>query len=98
MLVAVESNVASCVAQSLTLHTWKVTFPLSFGSGSPNVAVSTGVEVFSRAPSAGVTSAGVVGGRFAVLFVTLAPLTLAAALPLGAAAVSRTIGLLPGFV
>src|ERR1700730_7247073 len=96
--VLVESKVASWVAQLLTAQTWNVTLPLSFGSGSLKVPVSVGVAVLRRAVSAGLTTAGVVGARFAVLFATLTPLTLAAALPFGAAAVSRTIGSLPGFV
>ena len=94
--VLVDSKVASWVAQLLTAQTWKVTLPLSFGSGSLNVAVSVGVAVFSRAVSAGDTSAGVVGAMFVVLFVTLTPATVTAALPVGIA-VSRILTL-PGCV
>src|SRR3981081_991736 len=83
IVVLVESKVASWVAQLLTAQTWKVALPLSFGSGSLNVAVSVGVAVLSRAVSAGETSAGVVGAMFVVLFVTLMPVAVAAALPVG---------------
>ena len=71
--VLVESKVASWVEQLLTAQTWKVTLPLSFGSGSLNVAVRVGVAVLSCAVSAGETSAGVDGAMFAVLFVTETP-------------------------
>jgi hypothetical protein len=95
--VRVESKVASWLEQLLTAQTWKVTFPESLGSGSLNVAVSVGVAVLSRAVSAGETSAGVLGAMFDVLFVRETPLTVAAGFPVGSA-VSRIIGLLPGFV
>src|SRR5690242_12784118 len=90
-------NVAICVEQSLTAQTWNVALPVSFGSGSLNVAVSVGVAVLSRAPFAGLTSAGVEGAASAVLFVTAWPVEVAAALPV-ASAVSRTFGLKPGAV
>src|SRR5882724_7346871 len=77
-------------------QTWKVTVPVSFGSGSLKVAVSEGVIVFSCAAFEGLTSAGVVGAMFAVLLVTLMPLTVAAGLPVGVA-VSRTF-VPPGWV
>ena len=76
-------------------QTSKVSIPVSFASGSLNVAARAGVVVLTRSPSLGVTSAGVLGERFAALFVTLMPLAVAAGLPL-ASAVSRTIGSLPG--
>src|ERR1700716_1702970 len=90
-VVLVESKVTSWVAQLLTAQTWNGTLPLSFGSGSLNVAVSVGVAVLSRAVSAGVTSVGVEAARSAVLLVTETPPAVAAALPVGEAA-SRTIG------
>ena len=95
--VPVESNVPSTLEQPLSAQTWKVTLPVSFVSVSPKVAVSVGVRVFRRAAFAGPTSAGVVGARFAVLFVAATPPAVAAALPDGDA-VSRTIGSLPGLV
>ena len=57
------------------------------------------MAVLSRAVSAGLTSAGVVGAMFVVLFVieALASVAVAAGLPV-ASAVSRTIGSLPGLV
>src|SRR6266516_760449 len=97
MLVLVESKVPSELEQLLVVQTSKVTFPVSTLSGSLKVAVRVGVEVFSRAPSAGETSAGVDGATFEVLFVTARPLAVPAALPVGVA-VSRTFGLLPGAV
>src|SRR5436309_16043708 len=63
---------------------------VSWLSASLNVAVRVGVEVFSRAPSAGDTSAGVEGATFEVLFVTARPVAVAAALPVESAR-SRTI-------
>ena len=42
-----ESKVASWVEQSLTAQTWKVTLPVSFASGSENVAVRSGLAVFT---------------------------------------------------
>src|SRR4051794_36394297 len=78
-------------------QTWKVTEPVSFASGSSNVAVRPGVAVLMRWPSFGVTSVAASGERFAALFVTTIPLAVAAGLPV-ASAVSRTIGSLPGFV
>ncbi len=92
-----ESNVASWVEQSPTAQTWNVALPVSFVSGSLNAAVNVGVAVLSREPSSGETSTGVLGARFAVLFVNPDPATVAAGLPVGRA-VSRTIGSLPGFV
>src|SRR5206468_4584800 len=96
-LVAVESKVPSELVQLLVEQTSKVTLPVSTLSGSLKVAVSVGVEVFRRDPSAGETSVGVVGAAFVVLFVTARPVADAAAFPLGVAA-SRTFGLLPGAV
>src|SRR5581483_7481440 len=93
--VELESKVASCVEQSLTAHTWKVTLPKSFGSGSANVAVSVGVAELRRAVLTGETSAGVDGLRSAVLLVTETPDTVAAAFPVGSA-VSRMTAPLPG--
>ncbi len=91
-----ESTVPSELEQLLVVHTSNVTVPLSFASGSPNAAVSAGVGVLARAPSAGLTSTGVLGARLAVLFVAAAPLELVAGLPLGGA-VSRIIGSVVGF-
>jgi hypothetical protein len=88
--VLVESNVPIKVAQVAPGQTSNVTLPLSFGSGSLNVAVSAGAAVFTRALPAGETSAGVDGAMFVVLFVTLTPDALAAGLPVGVA-VSRTL-------
>jgi hypothetical protein len=93
----VESNVPSEVVHVGPLQISKVILPVSFGSGSPNVAVNVGVDVFTRALLAGVTSAGAFGARSAVLFVTATPVAVAAGFPVGVAA-SRTIGSLPGFV
>src|SRR5579864_3980935 len=80
-------------------QTWKVSVPVSLSSGSLNVAVSAGVAVFSCAAFAGVTSAGVEGAWFPVLFVidTLPIDPAAAALPVGVA-VSRTTAPAPGCV
>ena len=50
-------------------QTSKVSVPVSFRSGSLNVAVRAGVAVSSCAAFAGDTSAGVDGARFVVLFV-----------------------------
>ena len=95
----VESKVPSELEQLLVEQTSKVTLPVSWVSGSMNVAVSVGVAVLSRAVSAGLTSVGVDGAAFVVLLVieALASVAVAAGLPV-ASAVSRTIGLLPGFV
>ena len=97
--VLVESKVPRLLEQLLSEQTWKVALPLSFESGSLNVAVSVGVDVFRCAPPAGPTSAGTFGARVAVLFVIepFASDPLAAALPTGVAG-SRTTGPLPGFV
>ena len=95
--VLVESNVPSELVQAASLQTSKVTLPVSFGSGSLKVAVRVGVAELSGAALAGVTSAGVDGARFAVLFVTETPLAVAAAFPVERAR-SRIIGSLPGFV
>src|SRR2546427_2551054 len=92
-----SSKVPSELEQLLVEQTSKVTLPVSWLSGSPKVAVSIGVAVLKRVPSAGETSVGVEGETLAVLFVTATPLALAAALPVDVA-VSRTIGSLPGFV
>ncbi len=85
-------------------QTWKVTVPVSFGSGSLNVAVSEGVAELSCAPLAGVTSAGVVGAASVVLLVMegLVRVAVAAWLPAGlpveSVAVSRRVAPLPGLV
>src|SRR5207253_7807955 len=83
----------------LSEQTWKVTLPESFASGSVNVALRVGVAVSWSVPSAGETSAGVVGAVSLVLLVIDASPSVAvtAALPVAVAA-SRTIGSLPGFV
>src|SRR2546429_681062 len=96
-LVAVESKGPSELEQLLVEPTSKGTLPVSWLSGSSKVAVSVGVEVLRRVPSAGETSAGVEGATLAVLLVTARPIADAAALPVGVA-VSRTFGLLPGAV
>src|SRR5436305_11532934 len=93
-----ESKVApSGLEQLPSEHTWNRTTPVSFASASAKPAVRVGVGVFSCAPSAGETSGGVDGARLVVLFVAAIPAAVTAALPV-AAAVSRIIGLLPGFV
>ncbi len=92
-----ESKVPSELEQLLVEQTSKVTLPVSTLSGSAKVAVSVGVEVLSRAASAGDTSAGVDGVTLPVLFVTARPLAVTAALPVGNAR-SRTIGFEPGLV
>ena len=94
----VESKVPSELEQLLVEQTSNVTLPVSFASGSSNVAVSVGVMVFKRTPPPGPTSTGAGGAAFAVLFV-IEPFAIdpvAAAFPTGFAT-SRTIGLLPGF-
>ena len=63
-VVLVESKVPSELEQLLVVQTSKVTLPVSWVSGSLNVAVSVGVAVLSRAVSAGLTSAGVEGATF----------------------------------
>ena len=82
-LVLVESKVPSELEQLLVEQTSKVTLPVSCVSGSLKVAVSVGVAVLSRAVSAGLTSVGVVGAAFVVLFVIEAFVSVAvtAALP-----------------
>src|SRR5207253_9816076 len=97
--VLVESKAPSELGQLLVEQTSNVTLPVSFASGSSNVAVSVGVMVFKRTPPPGPTSIGAVGAVFAVLFV-IEPFPIdpvAAAFPTGVAT-SRTIGSLPGFV
>jgi hypothetical protein len=91
--------VPSELEQSLAAQTSKLMWPASFGSGSSNVAVRSGVAESTKAPSAGVTSEGSSGAMFAVLFVIeMSPSEpVAAALPVGRVR-SRTIGSLPGFV
>ena len=95
----VESNVPSELEQLLVVQTSKVSLPVSFESGSLNVAVRFGVCVPTVPASAGLTSAGELGPAFAVPFVIepVASEAVAAAFPLGGA-VSRIIGSLPGFV
>src|SRR5205823_609761 len=92
-----EVKVPRELEQLLVEQTSNVTWPVSFVSGSPKVALSDGVVVPTNTALAGAESEGVLGGRFAVLFVTATPAVLAAALPVGGA-VSRTIGSAPGFV
>src|SRR5439155_24809928 len=81
--VLAESKVPRLVEQPLSEQTWNVTLPVSFESGSSNVAVSVGIGVFRRAPPLGPTSAGTFGARVAVLFVVepLASEPVLAALP-----------------
>ena len=57
-VVLVESKVPSEVEQLLVVQTSNVTFPVSWVSGSVNVAVRVGVTVFRRAVSAGLTRLG----------------------------------------
>src|SRR6266480_3222239 len=97
--VFAESKVPRLVEHPLSEQTWNVTLPVSFESGSSNVAVSVGLAAFRRAPPLGPTRAGTFGARVAVLFVIepLASDPVAAALPAGVAR-SRTTGPLPGFV
>src|SRR5206468_2968052 len=95
-LVLLESKVPSELEQLLVEQTSKVTLPVSFESGSRNVALSVGVAVLTRAASAGLTRIGVEGLPFEALLVidALLSVAVAAAFP----AMSRTIGLLPGLV
>jgi hypothetical protein len=80
-------------------QTSNVNVPVSFGSGSVNVAVRAGVAELTRRPSAGSKSAGVGGAMSAVPFAidALPSEPVAAAFPAGCAE-SRTTAPLPGFV
>src|SRR3954451_8785736 len=95
-VVLVESKVPSELEQLLVVHTSKVTLPLSCESGSPKLALRVGVVVLRRAVSEGLTSVGVDGEAFVVLFVieALPSMSVTDAFP----APSRTIGSLPGLV
>src|SRR5439155_26782363 len=97
--VLAESKVLRLVEQPPAEQTWNLTLPVSFESGSSNVAVSVGIGVFRRAPPLGPTSAGPFAARVGALFVIepLASVAVVAALP-AAVAGSRTTGPLPGFV
>ena len=98
-LVFVESKVPSELEQLAVEQTSKVTLPVSFVSGSLKVAVSVGVAELRRVPSAGETSAGVLGATFVVLLVidALSSDPLTDGFPVGDA-VSRTFGFEPGAV
>ncbi len=80
-------------------QTWKVTVPVSLSSGSLKVALRSGVAELSCRPSFGLTSVGVLGAWFPVLFVidTFPIVAVAAGLPVGVAG-SRTIEPPPGCV
>src|SRR5438132_7346902 len=95
----VESNVSTTLEQLLVAQSWKVIVPVSWVSGSENVALSVGESVATVVPSAGAPSDGVDGERFAVPFVICAfgSEPVAAALPAGVA-VSRITLPEPGFV
>ena len=67
--VLVESKVPIELEHVMFVQTWKVILPVSFVSGSLKVAVNVGVVVLSSAPAVGVTSTGVDGATFVVLFV-----------------------------
>src|SRR5207248_11656359 len=67
--VLVESKVPSELEQLLVEQTSNLTLPVSFASGSSNVAVSVGVMVFKRTPPPGPASTGAGGAAFDVLFV-----------------------------
>src|SRR3954447_14590290 len=96
-VVLEESKVPTDVEQLLVEQTSKVILPVSFTSGSLNVAVSVGVAVFRRVPSAGETRAGVLGATSAVLFAMNAFVGVppSPGFPAGVA-VSRTFVLEPG--
>src|SRR5713101_5108101 len=97
--VLVESNALSTLEQLLSEHTWNMIVPVSFGSGSMNVAVSVGVNTPTLLAFGGLASVGTFGPTFVVLFVIdpLPRVAVVPALPVGVA-VSRTMGSLPGLV
>ena len=53
-----ESKLPSELVHAASVQTWKLSVPLSLGSGSLKVALRVGVAVFRRTPSAGETSGG----------------------------------------
>jgi hypothetical protein len=65
-VVEEESKVRIGAVQGASLQTWKVSLPVSFGSGSAKVAVSVGFWLFVGAAAAGETSAGAVGATLVV--------------------------------
>src|SRR3954453_11067214 len=91
--VFVESNVPREAEQPRSEQTSNVIVPVSFASGSLNVAVSVGVYEPTMLASGGSTSAGTDGATFVVGFGTepVASVAVTAGLPVGVAR-SRIFG------